>query len=707
MMELLDQTLIVELLNQPMIIALLNKAIIISIVVGFMFFGSLELGTTFLYFRSFNSTKSLLKWLASNPEVIKEEEIKKNILNVLLDNFLINDELKLHRRSDRLLLTTSVSSLIPSLPSSSYRFTPALLTTTGVLGTFVGISIGLSDFSSGSIGNDSSQLMASASTLLEGMKTAFYTSLTGMFFSILFMILLFICAKWREIIYKRYFKKLSARCMTVSPVSLLHNLEKSDQQGLFDTQLKAAQATILSNKQQIETSKGLAKAFQEFNSTRIIEGISEAIQVSISTEVTPILAKISTELEHLQAIKNITEATDNLSNKIEKVTTATIESNNQVISSTEKFAGFIDEFNASKVVSTLSQALNESISTEVVPVLSKIETQIGMTSITVKESSENVAQLSGNLTKMMSVMGETTNSLNHFQQDTLTRLQNFAESLKEILTQFQTNTQQVLSDVGLEINNAIEQSVKGMESQRVAFENSASRASIAFNDQNTTLETLGKQSSILMDSSKNNLLEGLSEIDEKVKNMSSVVQGELEMFRDEYQNNLSSFFSKQANLLEETLGEQRDGLAGVVEQFRVTFKEENTLRESQFSALNEQYAQLQKGVIIVDELIEAVGINKATAFTQLQDATQSIGSQVGKLRKEYAEASERFNKLTERMPEAMNEYFLSSKQNNEIFFSSFDEAAALVHGKLAEAANLLVTAMQQIELQNGSTKVET
>ena len=50
---------------------------------------------------------------------------------------------------------------------------PSLISTLGVIGTFLGITVGLSDFNS----ND---ITASIPTLLDGLKTAFYTSLIGM-----------------------------------------------------------------------------------------------------------------------------------------------------------------------------------------------------------------------------------------------------------------------------------------------------------------------------------------------------------------------------------------------------------------------------------------------------------------------------------------------------------------------------------------------
>jgi hypothetical protein len=67
--------------------------------------------------------------------------------------------------------------------SNAYvSYTATLLTTLGILGTFTGIVVGLLDF-------DPNNLDKSIPSLLAGLKTAFITSLVGMFFSIVFKFL--------------------------------------------------------------------------------------------------------------------------------------------------------------------------------------------------------------------------------------------------------------------------------------------------------------------------------------------------------------------------------------------------------------------------------------------------------------------------------------------------------------------------------------
>lgn len=63
------------------------------------------------------------------------------------------------------------------------NYIPSLLTSLGILGTFVGISIGLVNF-------DPTNIDKSISELLEGMKTAFYSSLVGICGSIIFKLIL-------------------------------------------------------------------------------------------------------------------------------------------------------------------------------------------------------------------------------------------------------------------------------------------------------------------------------------------------------------------------------------------------------------------------------------------------------------------------------------------------------------------------------------
>ncbi|UJP65136.1 MotA/TolQ/ExbB proton channel family protein [Mongoliitalea daihaiensis] len=79
--------------------------------------------------------------------------------------------------SVRLMLTIRKTKDIHSVNPYLYDSIPSVFTTLGVLGTFLGIYIGLIDF-------DVNNINESIPLLLEGLKTAFLTSIIGIVFSI-------------------------------------------------------------------------------------------------------------------------------------------------------------------------------------------------------------------------------------------------------------------------------------------------------------------------------------------------------------------------------------------------------------------------------------------------------------------------------------------------------------------------------------------
>ena len=81
-----------------------------------------------------------------------------------------------------LILVTFATAFLQALRKRGTRFVenaPTLMTSMGIIGTFMGIVIGL-------IGFDVTQIDASIPMLLEGLKTAFLTSVVGMIFAVTF-----------------------------------------------------------------------------------------------------------------------------------------------------------------------------------------------------------------------------------------------------------------------------------------------------------------------------------------------------------------------------------------------------------------------------------------------------------------------------------------------------------------------------------------
>lgn len=600
--------------------------------------------------RRYEHINTLLESSEINLESVDTETSK------LLSRYFVIDSDDVVRRNKRGLfqLVTPVGSLLPILPTSPYRFTPALLTSIGVLGTFLGISLSLSGLDLEDA--DSATLMASAFNLLGGMKTAFYTSLAGMAASVVFMIILFWSAKSRERRHRLVQSTISNYCVEVSPISILMSMSPDSSDHLVQRQLEMADAVIASNESTAAVTRAMHQLLNELDADKLSDALADAVRDSVKNEITPALQVLPQALQELSAIK---------------------------------------QDNGEKLVEAITDAMREDV---VAPVL----TDLKIFSAEVKASHQANSDLVGELHTLTSELGNTSETLNTFQNETLRKLTDFADSLKTILDQFKTDTDGVLKSIAVEINHALSLAIQGMEDQRLAFENSADTAGKAFDKQNEALGNIGREAATLMSDANKSLISGLGDIDGKIREVSSVVQRELETFRTEYQKNLTGFFEQQETMLDETLGRQRDGLAGVVADYRKAFEEENTLRASQYSAIKEQYELLQNGVSLVQQLVEAVGLNKAASFDQLQDIARSVGSQVSLLRKEYGQAAQKFSDMTEQLPKAMNSYYQRAESSHSEFFESFDSAAAKVHSRLAEAAGLLVTAMQTIEMHKQS-----
>ncbi|MCG6489470.1 hypothetical protein K6U37_10895, partial [Vibrio parahaemolyticus] len=115
--------------------------------------------------------------------------------------------------------------------------------------------------------------------------------------------------------------------------------------------------------------------------------------------------------------------------------------------------------------------------------------ELNKTSAAVTNSNEIAAQLNSNVERVVTSTSETVNTNNEFQKETMLKLQSFAESLKDILKSFKEDTQGAMTSIASEVHSMLENTSPGMEQQRIAFEQSAQRASGAFVEMKDSLES--------------------------------------------------------------------------------------------------------------------------------------------------------------------------------------------------------------------------
>ena len=555
------------------------------------------------------------------------------------------------KQNERFILLHYPVVLARSAPQSDLRFIPTICTALGLLGTFYGIQKGLQGINPGI--NESQDLINASKDLFAGMRTAFSNSLAGLGAASLFTLVIFGNDWYRQ-------KKRKSLQKELDKIAFLEAPSKANNEAA--TQLTSA-----------------AKNLQSLTSQDIGSEVGKALK--------PIFEEIRDELTVLRQIKG--------------------EQGQEVL-----------------------QNLILSLRNEVIePIVEQLNQSTNLT----KEVSVSVKSLTQELGGVSTSLAGSINTIQTFQEETVGNLDRFAQSLQQTLGQFQNETQGVLQQVAQEIHLGVAESVRGMESQRNAFEESANQASVTFRgirenlqealrtqaeqqkemlqgvqsqtleilnqanttfkEQSNTIQTVGAEASSLMKDAKDNLIDGLSNIDGMMRNTSQMVRTELEQFRLNYQDSLEQFFTEQNNLLEGSLGEQRKGLAEVVANLERVFSEEAERRRQ----LNQSMDKIQETVKVVNELATAVGLNSEQQKLRMKEFVRELSQDVQRVEQQYYTYT---NKLEEILQSWSNNLVTSQSK----FFNDADSAMAKVSGGLLEAANVLVAAENNYRLINSHNK---
>jgi len=622
-------------------------------VIIFVFIGAVcwELLTTLKYQReSLKTTREAIGHLKKNKDArdIFKSTDDRNLLDWIRYHISGKESQK---QNERFILLHYPVVLARSAPQSDLRFIPTICTALGLLGTFYGIQKGLQGINPGI--NESQDLINASKDLFAGMRTAFSNSLAGLGAASLFTLVIFGNDWYRQ-------KKRKSLQKELDKIAFLEAPSKANNEAA--TQLTSA-----------------AKNLQSLTSQDIGSEVGKALK--------PIFEEIRDELTVLRQIKG--------------------EQGQEVL-----------------------QNLILSLRNEVIePIVEQLNQSTNLT----KEVSVSVKSLTQELGGVSTSLAGSINTIQTFQEETVGNLDRFAQSLQQTLGQFQNETQGVLQQVAQEIHLGVAESVRGMESQRSAFEESANQASVTFRgirenlqealktqadqqremlqgvqsqtleilnqanttfkEQSNTIQTVGAEASSLMKDAKDNLIDGLSNIDGMMRNTSQMVRTELEQFRLNYQDSLEQFFTEQNNLLEGSLGEQRKGLAEVVANLERVFSEEAERRRQ----LNQSMDKIQETVKVVNELATAVGLNSEQQKLRMKEFVRELSQDVQRVEQQYYTYTNQLEKI------------LQSWSNNLVtsqtkFFNDADSAMAKVSGGLLEAANVLVAAENNYRLINSHNK---
>ena len=635
---------------------------------------------TILYYGWFNENQLYRKFI---DDIEKHKKAISTGSNTLLN--LANIKAK-----DGLTILTSLPDYIQQAPPpSKFRFLTTVLTSIGVLGTFLGIVIGLADVSTKTTGNLSATFSA-VTSLLGGMEVAFITSMVGMSSSIILLSFINYNDRKKQDAYKiltdLFFN--SFRLETIG--DYLSNLSPDGQNELLEKQLEIAEKSSKASDALLEMGQAMTKSAANFDANKIGEHISTALDNIFRTEMVPVFKDISKELTELREIK---------------------------------------QDNGEKII--------EVIKTEIIIPLTD---EIINTNKMVARSAESLDRLNEEFGGITLKLAEAVSTIQTFQQDTMEQLQNFAGQLKDILSSFQEDTKGVLEGVSQSITSAVEQSIQGLTEQREHFKSNAEDAAKTFRDIRTELEkalemqaavqtklledttarytaimeksqeAFDSQSNVLndvgqnavkvMNSSRENMEKTLGNVEGSLLATKDLVETELDSFRQNYQTALKQFFTEQNNLLEKTLGSQRDGLASVVLECKEVFVEEYSRRKELGETLSTNLDDIVHINDVISTLLASVKSIDASYINTIEQAANAINRQSTGMEKQLLLTQQHMKDFIDEVPEALNSYFESANKSHIKFFEGMDDAATKIHQRLLQSAEYLVTAqLSRKELQ--------
>lgn len=225
---------------------------------------------------------------------------------------------------------------------------PGTLTGMGILGTFLGLSMGLGAFS----GDDIFTISDNVGALLSGMKVAFHTSVYGIFFSLVFSII------YRSLMsdaYETLEEFLNVFRQTTQPSAM-----KEDETAATMLVYQAGMANSL--KQMLEVMKGNA-AEQTAGVGRIVDKFTQQMHAALDTDFRK-LGNVLKNAGEAQAVStaNITEMVEAVTALVE-VNRSVQEALSNVMERQEVFAKQLED--QKEMLADLCSDMSDEISSQI------------------------------------------------------------------------------------------------------------------------------------------------------------------------------------------------------------------------------------------------------------------------------------------------------------------------------------------------------
>lgn len=431
-------------------------------------------------------------------KLLKKRKIKKGIKNLIegketennkvvriLDEYVstYNEKEYTSEYASDYINIDSISSIY-NLNLKLINIIPNILTSIGILGTFIGLALAVYGFDS----ETSDGIRESIKTLLSGMSTAFCTSIIGMFLSIIFL--------WRE--------KCTINCISGLIEEFCTYLDKKHHCSIDEAVIKSFSfigdnGEIYSPSETIqrvqEDVKKMRNQLETFG-TDICDNIGNAMDASFQDKLVPIINELSAKLENpAQAVTDslITElrnvcndfnnnVTKDVNDRMEELLERFIDASNSILTIPDT----INEVNHSLSESTKDtviavQAVSEALDNQTIRIndlsdlfvnsLTKLS-DVTDTITDLHAKLETMPESISNASTAIIRSAEEINESHKDASDALEKIQSVNQDTAAIVGEYTDNIQSIqdgLSSIFAEITDglsqyseAVKQSLQGM-----------------------------------------------------------------------------------------------------------------------------------------------------------------------------------------------------------------------------------------------------
>lgn len=512
-------------------------------------------------------------------------------------------------------------------------FVPGILTGTGIFGTFLGVSLALSAFPE-DISN-STVMFKSVSDLIPAMKTAFYTSLAGIFFATIFVL-----------IEKFFVSRIKVKCQkTLNLVQENFIVESAE---LY---LRSQVSSQNASDKMVEAAESIKFTMESLKAGSSQEKISELIRDgldgSIQTHLKGPLDNIGTRLEVLEDVKKasqdlqannktlskfimqdlqgvfggLKESLDIAQEAMKQTNAALLSTNENLNQQKENLTSFVSELK--DVLSIQRETFLE--------VSSQIKERF-------EETSKKVFEQYDQFNKDMASMGESVKGLSEeFQSIITTGRDAFAEEVKGfrlMLEDQRKMTTDAFEDIRRLNHDSLREIVDTTRDTLTEAINQTRDSAIGLIDsaRDSFMTVVNETNQKLQDT-----LGGVS--DELVKT-SERVQAELSKFRTDYTSALQTFFDQQREVLEDALGSHVKSLTDLVADLKAVF-------QSEYESKKDLIERLEKAVVSGAALTEMQKESIRELAESTVDSNQQISKSLGATSKNIEGINESLKDIAE------------------------------------------------------------